>query len=430
MSLFTRGGRLRRTSSVTGPPLFDGDIPPRPRTDRRGVVPVTSDSALRHSAVWACLRIRADLISTFPLDVFRRVQGARPVEVPKPPVLVDPGGERWDYQDWMYASQVDLDRAGNVLGLITERDGGNRPARIDLQALGDWTVREVRDTGRLKYRVKGVEYDPEQVWHERQYVVAGLPVGLSPIAYAAWSVSEYLSAQQFALDWFGGGGVPKARFKNTAKTLPPAEATAVKHRFESNIEHGGVLVTGRDWEYDPLQSQQMGQEWLEGRKFGLADIARFLGCPADLIEAAVSAGGSIRYENITSRNLDFLIMHLGPAVARREKNLSKLVAAPRFVKLNTDALLRMDPETRGRIMNDAIKHRRLTVTEAREKSDLPPLTPEQEAEFVRLFGAPRAEQPATGQRAAPPWVEGQAWEAVSPLSAVPGPWPPQLEEVE
>ena len=37
---------------------------------RRGNVTVNAESALAHSAVWACLRLRADLISTLPVDVF------------------------------------------------------------------------------------------------------------------------------------------------------------------------------------------------------------------------------------------------------------------------------------------------------------------------------------------------------------------------
>jgi HK97 family phage portal protein len=425
VSLFTRGRHRRNgVSQIDGPPLFDGDIPPRSGGGRRGVVSVTSDSALRHSAVWACLRIRADLVSTFPIDVFRQV-GKQQVEMPKPPVLVEPGGERWDYCDWMYASQFDMDRAGNDFGLITERNALGLPARIDLQSLADVTVIERKETGRLRYRIRGVEYEPEQVWHERQYVVAGLPFGLSPVAYAAWSIGEYLSAQQFALDWFSGGGIPKARMKNIAKIIPPKEATAIKARFQETIDHGGLLVHGRDWEYDMIQAEQAGTEWLEGRKFGLADISRFFGCPADLIEAAVSAGGTITYQNLTNRNLQFLIMHLGPAIARREKNLNKLLPRPRFVKLNTDALLRMDPETRGKMMDAAIAARRLTVTEARELDNRPPLTTEQEAEFARLFGVPRQAQEQGQERTGAPWH----WEQVSPLSAVPYPRSPTFGEV-
>lgn len=416
MSLFGRRGRQSRVATIDGP-----FISPREGRGRvGGTVAVTNETALRHSAVWACLRLRANLISTFPVDTFRTV-GKLNAEVPKPPVLVEPGGQQWDYVDWMYASQFDMDRAGNTIGLVTQRNALGLPARIDLQPISVCSV--IQRKGELvpKYRIDGKEYPVEQVWHERQYVVAGLPVGLSPIAYAAWSIGEYLSLQQFALDWFGGGGVPKSRMKNTAKTISPKEATAVKRRFRETVETGDLFVHGRDWEFNMLQAETAGMEWLEGRRFGLADIARFFDCPADLIDAAISAPGTLTYASITQRNLQFLIMSLQPPIQRREKNLSKLLPRPRFVKLNTDALLRMDPETRARVMAERIKARILTPTEARALDNLPPLTAEQEAEFVRLFGAPK--EPPRPQSRAAEWP----WEQVSPLSAVPA---PVYEEVE
>ncbi len=60
----------RRVASLTALPQFNT----RPVT-RSGGVYVSTDTALRTSAVWACLRLRADLISSFPVDVFRTVDG-------------------------------------------------------------------------------------------------------------------------------------------------------------------------------------------------------------------------------------------------------------------------------------------------------------------------------------------------------------------
>ena len=46
----------------------------------------------------------------------------------------------------------------------------------------------------------------------------------------------------------------------------------------------------------------------------------------------------------SQRNLQLLIMHLGPSIRLRELALSTLLARPRYVKLNSDAVvLRMDP---------------------------------------------------------------------------------------
>jgi HK97 family phage portal protein len=363
-----------------------------------GGVAVTNDSALRHSAVWACLRLRADLVSTMPVDVYRRVQGIQ-VEVPKPPVLVTPGGDRVGAQEWMYSTQVDLDRGGNCFGLITERsgvagpDGRGLPARIDLVALADVVVR-AKGSQINKFVIAGTEYDPWDVWHEKQYTVAGLPLGLSPVAYAAWTIEESLNAQQFAKEWFAGGAIPMAELVNTAKTIDPKQARVAREAFDAAVSTGDLFVHGVDWEYKPIQAVASQSAFIEARQYGIGDIARFFGCPGDMIDAAAS-GSSITYANITQRNLQFLIMHLGPAVTRREDAFSRfLVSNPRYVKLNTDALLRMDPTARAQMTKTQIDSRTLTPSEAREYDNRGPLTEEDYAEFDRLFGS-RNPAPAT-----------------------------------
>ena len=66
MSLFRRRDHAGATA--------DQLIPPRPGTSG-GAAAVTNETALRHSAVWACLRLRANLISTMPVDLYRKVDG-------------------------------------------------------------------------------------------------------------------------------------------------------------------------------------------------------------------------------------------------------------------------------------------------------------------------------------------------------------------
>ncbi|MBL7494464.1 phage portal protein [Frankia sp. AgB1.9] len=348
-----------------------------------GTPAVTQESALRHSAVWSCLRLRANLISTMPIDLYRRVDGIQ-VEVPKPPVLLRPGGaEGMGMLEWLYASQFDLDRGGNAFGLILARDGMGFPAVIELVPLAEVTVR--RRDGKVSYKIHGTVYQPGEIWHERQYTVAGLPFGLSPIAYAAWSIGEYLSIQQFALDWFKNSGIPSAHLKNTEKTLTSTQADETKRRFKAAVQSREVFVTGQDWDYDMIQADSAGADWIDAKRATATEIARFFDVPGDLIEAAVS-GTSMTYANITQRNLQFLTMSLAPAIIRREDALSSLVPRPRYVKLKTDALLRMDPATRATMIKAQIDARVLAPSEARELDDRQPFTDAQLAEFDRLFG--------------------------------------------
>jgi HK97 family phage portal protein len=351
---------------------------------RRGAVDVTATSAMRHSAVWACLRLRADLISTMPVDVFRRSGSfGVTVQVPKPPVLVEPGGSRIELEEWLYSTQVELDRYGNDFGIITARNSMGLPARIDLVPAADTTV--IVKKGHLAaYRIAGKEYDPFTIWHEKQFTLPGLHVGLNPTAYAAWSIGAYLSAQQFALDWFGNGAAPTGVLRNSAKTLDQKVIRKAKEQFKEATAQRDIFVTGSDWEFDFLNVPASETAFMDQMKYGVADAARFYGVPGDMIDAEVSTG-SITYANVTQRNLQLLIMNIGPAVIRREKALSRLTPKPQFVKLNTDALLRMDPESVVRSIKTEIDARILTPTEARALRNRAPLTDEDLAEFAALF---------------------------------------------
>lgn len=375
------------------------DLIPARTYQTTGLVPVTNETALRHSAVWACLRLRADLISTLPVDVYRRVLG-RQIEMPKPPIIVNPGGAEVDWCEWMYSSQFDLDRAGNTFGLITELNLLGLPNRIDLQPLAEVSV-GVRKGVLAYYRIGGKEYEPAKVWHERQFTVAGLPVGLSPVAYAAWCIGEYLSIQEFALQWFGNGAVPAAHLRNKERTIPAAVAAKVKEVFRAAVANRDLFVSGADWEYKPLQAENMGSEWIEAQKLSPVDIARFFGCPATQIDAAV-AGSAVTYANLTQDDLRFLIHNLAPSIIRREKKISaRLLPQPRYIKFNTDAFLRMDAKARAEIGKMRIDSRTLTPNEYRELENEPPLTEEQYAEFERLFGIPRTQASTAATRSVP-----------------------------
>lgn len=378
------------------------DVGATGRSSAGGAVRVTPDSALASSAVWACLRLRADLVSTMPIDAYRKVTfdgETVQVEVPKPPVLIDTGGASVGVMEFLYSTEFDLDRSGNTVGIITARDGAGRPARIDLVPLSDAYGRGV-GSEIVEWRIGKRVYDPVDIWHEKQFTVSGFPFGLSPIMHAAKSLGSYLSAQEFALAWFVNDVAPSGTLKHsTEENISTKVADTMKERFKVAVSQRDIFVTGSEWEYTPSQLDAAQAAFIEERKFGLADVARYLGVPADLIDVEGSSA-SITYANITQRNLQFLVMNLGPAITRRETALSKLLAAPRFVKFNTDALLRMDPTAVVASMKTEIDSRTLTVSEARALRNRAPLTDAQIAEFDRLFPQ-KASAPVTPTIGAP-----------------------------
>lgn len=319
-----------------------------------------------------------------PVDVFRRVNGIQ-VNVPTPPVLVNPGGEYVGIQEWLYSSQIDLDRVGNCFGIISERDELGYPRRIDLVDHRTVVVKVNKQSGIVTYAIDGTTYARSDIWHERQFTVSGMVMGLSPVGYAAWAIAQGQSALDFALEWFANGAsVPGGHFKNTAKTILPAEAGVIKDRFKAAVTGRDVLVTGNDWEYSTVSTVANESQFLETQSVSATDIVRYFGAPGDLIDVATASKSAVTYASITQRNLQFLIMNIGPAFARREVALSKILPDPRYVKFATDAMLRMDPGARNAMMLAQVAGKIRAPSEVRELDNLPPFTPAQLQEFKDL----------------------------------------------
>jgi len=357
------------------------------RMTARGVG--SAEEAMSISAVWAAIRLRADLISTLPIETYRTIDNMR-VDTGATPFISSP-----KFMEFLYSSQVELDRSGNAIGIIRSTYPGtaNVPAEIDLQPSSACAV-DTTDGVITNYKIHGKNYTPDLIWHEKQFTVAGLAVGLSPVAYAALTLGQYATIQDFASQWFMSGNGPRASLKNTEKKIDSREATIAKESWKATQEMGEPFVHGSDWEYSLIAAQSASNDWLEAQRFGLTEAARYFGVPSDLIDAAMS-GDNVTYANVVQRNLQFLVMNLGPAIRRRENALSMLLPRPRNLKFDEDALLRMDPVTRAQMIQTMIDSRTLAPSEARAMDNRPPFTLEQIVEFDALGLNKRNSTPET-----------------------------------
>lgn len=364
-------------------------IPQRTSNPRRIV---TGDTALHTSVVWAAVRLRASLISTFPIDVFRRSAGYQ-IEAPVPYVLQFPGGPRVTMREWLYSSQVDLDLRGNSFGIITARDGLGLPARIDLVSTNE--VSPLRqDHTLIGWRIRGHEYDLNDVWHEKAYTIPGCDIGLSPVAYASWCLGTYASLDQWATEYLDNASTPSVMLRNNARQLNDIAAKEVKDKYRASVQNGDAFVVGADWEAQFLKLDPTGINYLAAKQYSAEEIARFFDVPHDLLDIASSgSSGSAKmtYANLQQRNLQFLILNLQPVIQRREEALSNGLLpsaasttdtrANRYVKMNTDSLLRLDALGRAQLGSIRLANHTATVTEIRELENLPPLTSAQLAEM-------------------------------------------------
>lgn len=356
------------------------------RGGRRFGTRVTRKRARHISVVWAAADLRAGLISSLPINVFKDYTGSSvPTRMPKPKVLITPhmwaNSHPMSIGEWLYATQQDLDMEGNAVGVILERDGNGQPSQILPAPISDVVIAH-KDGTIQKYLIGTTAYDPSEIWHERQYVVSGSPIGLSPIAHAKFSMQKHVAAEEFALDWFANGATPGAVLtRKGTKELKAEDADIIKRRFLAATSSGEPAVMSGDWTYTSVSSSAKQAQFLEEINASDSEILRFMRVPGDLVDLPTS-GSSITYANITERNLQFLVHNLGPAIQRREGALSRLTLADRYVKLNTDAFLRMAPEARNEQIRANKEARLATVTESRALLNMPPLTDAQKGEIA------------------------------------------------
>lgn len=331
-------------------------------------VHVTADTALRHAAVWACVRLIADTVSGLPVDAYRT--GGRKPLAARPRLLDEPAAGML-FADWTYAVLVSALTRGNALGLIVDRAGvAELPTQVELIDTARVSTSTGAD-GRITWRLDGREVDRANLWHFRAYPVAGSPFGLSPVDHAKHSIGLGLAAEAFGSQFFADGGTPSGVL-TSGQTLSADTAQALSARWKQ--AHGGrrgVAILGNDTKFQAVSIPPEESQFLATQAFTVQQVCRIFGVPPEMVGA--DSGNSLTYANVEQRSLDFLAYCIGPWLARLERALSALVPRGTYVKFNAGGLLRTDLLTRYQSYEIGLRAGFLTVEEVRELEDREPL---------------------------------------------------------
>jgi HK97 family phage portal protein len=337
---------------------------------------VTADPALRHSTVWACVRLLADSVSTLPLAVFR---GDDRDPLPTPALLRRPSADFDEFADWCWGVMASLLLRGNAWGVITARAGaGMLPAQVDL--VHPDRVAVTLEEGRWVYRVGGQRMERADLWHVKAYPFPGSPLGLSPIAYAREAIGLGLGAERYGAKFFGDSGVPSG-YLYSDQRLDKPRLDQLKAEWEK--AHKGKRGTAvlSQVKYQNLSIAPEEAQFLGTVKANAAAICRFFGIPAAML-AGVELAGHEDYSSPEMRGQDFLTFTLRPWLLRIERAVSKLLPSTQAAKFNAGGFLRATLREQYEALNIGVAGGFVTVNEAREKLDLPPL-----AQPARPLGA-------------------------------------------
>jgi HK97 family phage portal protein len=344
-------------------------------------IEIDEDKALTYSAVWAAINIISGAIGFLPFILYSR-NGKAKDRKPAHPVyklLHDRPNPYMDAMTFRETIQGHVLTWGNGYAEI-ERDGAARPKNI-WPLLPNKTKPEVTETGRLRYEITDkdgkITYLPyENVLHIKGLSFDGIK-GYSVINYAAESLSCGLAAEKYGAKFFGNNASPSGVLEHPESLSDESynrlkESWENQHKGLDNAHRMAILEEGMKWHEIGIPPEDA--QFLETRKFGITDVARWFSIPPHMLAELDRA----TFSNIENQGIMFVIYTLAKWLKRWElecnyKLLSTAEYERYFTEFLVDALLRGDTKSRYGAYQVAINSGWMSRNEARQKENMNPV---------------------------------------------------------
>jgi HK97 family phage portal protein len=346
-----------------------------PNTSRNeSGVAYTDDRAMQITAVYACVRLVSQTVSTLPLFMYERTKTGRKLVTDHPAhdlLRVRPNAMMTPL-DFRQAKTAQLCLGGNGYSYIEW--SRNRPVALTPLRFGAMTPkREGNEIGYYYQTEKGlVRFTAKEILHLKGFGTDGI-VGLSPLRYGAQAFGVTVATEQYAADTFAKGGKTTGVLEMPA-ILNAEQRAQAKTLHDKMHDEGGLFVLEGGTKYQAISINPDDLQMLESRKFQLSEIARMFGVPSFLIndtEKSTSWGTGIEQQN-----LGWLAYGLRAYLAQWESalNSSLLTTAEQkryYFEHSVEGLLRADSAARAAYYSSGIQNTWMTPAEVRELDNLP-----------------------------------------------------------
>ena len=332
---------------------------------------VNEETSLRLSAVYACVRLISDTVSTLPYDQYFRADGQRFPYRPKDGWIDRPSTEMPKTTFWKQVL-ISLLLDGNAFVLITR--SGNEV--VDLTPLNPKQVRIERRDGRKVYIIANERtVGEDQMLHVTEMLMPGQMRGVSRIEQAKEALGLGLALEEYAAQFFGNGAYAGGVLEFPDK-LSPEQRKEIRETWNS-VHQGprrahrvGMLWGGG--KFNPLTVDPSASQLVDQRKFAVEEIARIFRVPPFML--GVSENAAMAFASIEQQQLFFRQHTIQPYVQMLEDHFQRLLSNPNsFIKFNMTSIVRADLSTRYSSYNTALLAGFMSVNDVRRLEDMGPV---------------------------------------------------------
>jgi len=320
--------------------------------------PVTAATAMKYTAVFACVRVLAETFASPPAMLYRkRDDGSREArnDLAIYDILHNRPNEEMSPFNFKEACMSALNLGGNS---VSEKMVNRRGELVGLYPY-QWQqvkIERDKDTKKLVYKISDGITVQKELSRQEAFHVPGLSfdgiVGLSPIEYAASAIRLGRSYEEFGVNLYKNGANPSGAF-SVPGILKQEPYERLKKEIKENwtgMKNAGIpLLLEGGTNFEQFTIKPADAQLIENKKFQIEDIARIYRVPLHLIQNLDRATNN----NIEHQSLEFIMYTMLPWFKRWEENINMQLLTPAerragyYIEFKLDGLLRGDAKSRA-----------------------------------------------------------------------------------
>lgn len=304
--------------------------------------PPSVRASLGVPAVFRAVSLLSNVAGGLTLEAYRN--GRKLDTIQAPGVVSRPNPFRTP-REFVRDSVWSLATYGETILYVGARDPDGNVQSLIVTPAHEWNVSWENDLlGIRRYQWRGVDVDRSRVVHLTFAEEPGQPRGVGPLQLCGAAVSVSVAADEWAANYYAGGGVPSVVLRSD-DDLTDQEAADLRAAWMAGAARTPRVISGPIEVKDfPINARDA--QLTEARLSNVGEVARMFGIPGKLLEYGVP-GSSLTYQNLAAVGDDLVRFCLAPGYLEPiEQHLSDLLTRSTIARFSVAELLRADILTR------------------------------------------------------------------------------------
>lgn len=340
---------------------------------------VSADKAIQLSAVWACVRLLSESVSTLPLKIYQRQDdGSRKPATQHPAyqVLCRRPNLEMTPSRFMLMLVASICLRGN--GFVEKKMIGNKLVSLVPLLPQNMVVKRL-DDGSLQYTYTETSSQRvipvKNIMHIRGFGLDGV-CGMMPMMAGRDVIGAAMAVEESAAKIFENG-LQSSGFLSAESALDKDQRERLRgymQAFTGSRNAGKIMVLEGGLKYQNVTMNPEAAQMLESRAFSIEEICRWFRVPPFMVGHADKQ--SSWASSVEGMNLQFLTNTLRPLLVNIEQEISRCLLdgdEELFAEFSVEGLLRADSAGRSAYYTTALQNGWMSRNDVRRLENMPPI---------------------------------------------------------